>query len=356
MDSKGGELMPHDKTNWIDRITPLSAQNFNNLEKQYDEAIEFLQPQIDRIQYDNYLRTLELYYTGHFSGPVISGFKGMTFDGFLDTNRVNIGASTASIDTVNKWANGGKPIYCVSAVNGAAGSGLNDTLDFTNLSNLITGTSANILDYVGCGTGMYGVIKCDLGAIKALRGISIDADCSQGIDTGKLKRIAVSQDGISWTILTEFTEINVGYGAGPATQTWETIKTRYVALEFFYWDTNNGTVNADIYSLQFIAENLNTLLLSSTKNLDVSTNRIDLYFSVDKVFRGVTGDVIPKISVDGGSTFITATLESQRTDPKDASYIEYKYTAIFITPGDSLVIKFEFVSPSILKVYGAYWS
>ena len=38
LDSKGGELMAHIKTTWVDNVTPISAENLNNLERQYDEA------------------------------------------------------------------------------------------------------------------------------------------------------------------------------------------------------------------------------------------------------------------------------------------------------------------------------
>ena len=39
--------------------------------------------------YDQYNLHMELYYAGHHSGAAIAGMKGMTFDGFLDTKRVD---------------------------------------------------------------------------------------------------------------------------------------------------------------------------------------------------------------------------------------------------------------------------
>lgn len=90
--------MSYTKTNWVDDVTPLSAQNLNKIEGSLENA----HGQLDRLAYDVYNLYQEQYYTGNSTkSPSFGAAKSVFFDPINDTTTYNTADSSVYFVTDN---------------------------------------------------------------------------------------------------------------------------------------------------------------------------------------------------------------------------------------------------------------
>lgn len=381
--------MAYTKNTWTDRVSPLSATRLNNLETQYDQVKAELGNNtgdlwtqiksadgtgsgldadlvrgkdifaiIEKNFYDDYLRTLELYYTGHFSGNFITGLKGMMFDGFVNTTYTEAG--TAVINTTDKIVKcgleGSVTIDSVLGYKKAIAAtwetipGLLNTTPYepTDLSAILDhadskSTSFQLVD----GTGEECTVVLDMGTsyyIKGLRTSTTDA---------YIGKIAYSKDKSTWTA------VNVELGGSSGSYTKEhifspPIYARYIAIQV---DNLWGKACSVGYAIPLLGYK-NSVLTSTTRALQTNVSNINLYLT-KKLETGT--NIVPYISNDGGATWNTLNLYSSRTDPLLAGYVEDWYKFSFSTLNKLMKVKFNLTTNTdreltpLISRYGIQW-
>lgn len=386
--------MAYTKNTWTDRVSPLSATRLNNLETQYDQVKAELGNNtgdlwtqiksadgtgsgldadlvrgvdvigaLERNTYDDYLRTMELYYTGHFSGPAIDGMKGMTFDGFMDTSRINAAATDAVVETVDKIVRSKLDIFRPTVVSKTAVSTLQDTSGaWSNISNQIDTNPATYSYFsYSDSADFWTTFRYDLGSIRSnIRSLSVRAKRTTTAGDSPYKsyitRVAYSSDGTSWTVI-DITDIEITRDTiTEHVVSLPIITARYIAVEYSH-EGFSTTYSATVflYDVNITAGYLNSILQTTTKQLDSNIATATLYIS-GEIPSGAS--YVP--SIYAGANFVNMPLIANRTDPLDGNYIEYKHQVDIANIDNSLILKINLntdgaVTPKI-KRYGLFWA
>lgn len=322
---------------------------------------------LEALLYDQYNLHMELYYTGHHGGPSIAGLKGMTFDGFVDTGRVNTGSTTAVVDTANKivrcplgtsWS--GRPSFQTEAA--IAAIGFKKTSAFTNVANISDGSASTYAEMsAGAGTDQYTTTKHDLGQNRLIKTITIRA---KGVasETGGRAKLAYSLDGTNWTVSetvsfddTTVKDWTITLGAP--------IVARYLAFEWqaHGWDGYAEPKASTIYVYDITVAGTplaSGILQSTTKVLEDNITAATLYLS----YKLAGGSLTVQASNDGGSTWRTLNQASSRTDPQFSDFTEGRYEASFSIANKNVILKVTLTPPANsetgpeIKRYGLYWT
>lgn len=360
------------KTIWQDDITPLSATNLNKIEQGIYNAHTEIDSATTRITnleskqvnyasaYDFYNAEMSLYYTGHFSGPDIAGMKAMTFDGFIDTSRVDTVNTTALVDTTNK---------CVRSQDTYAGTVTNA------VSSSSTGYSTA---YAGDQYGFYLYITTSASLERhKLKGVSLQADGING--TGATVTATLEKDGVaigstSLAINTTgekvfdlsstnhvlqpssnyrvvVTSNNSNSGNSVAFAGHQTGSMTVTGGTFgAFWTTHPSSGNNEVYSqrpmvkLQGFIRNgyqTNNKLVATTKALTFTPQKAKLYITSKYP---TNTNIVPKASANGGTNYESMTVVSSRPDPKDSAYTEREYEVTFSNSGTSLKLQVDLTS------------
>lgn len=316
--------------------------------------------EFDRLSYDNYLRTLELYYTGHFTGPGIAGMKGMTFDGFQDELRVNTDLSSAvTIDTTNKLARNklqwieNEATARISVQNATFTSQGDISLIHNN--DLEQGISTYVFTVNAPAGNPIVTIDLDFGEERYVDTIS-SAGYANYIDGASSYKVIMSTAPESGVYTEEFTQQRDD-AQNFSTNSIEVKKAvRYVCL-IIEWDGNwAGNYQAGVKEI-IVNGGLETgSLYSTVKDLSPSTiNDAILYLSLDNAFT-TKDDYVVEISDDGGITYYPFVWDSSRADLLTSGYDEHKYTISGLT-GDSIVLKITMQNSfCVIKRYGLHWA
>lgn len=324
-----------------------------------DNVLE-IQKELVRNFYDDYLRQLELYYTGHFSGPEIAGQKGMTFDGFADTSRVDLPNTTATVNTSLQDVR--SPLASITgyyhmpnAANGASNSGCADAYDFTNVGNMVD-ADPNSSAYHSAGSSEHlAATYHDLGSFMLLKGIrALGYRASAGAGA-TLEGIYVS-DGQKW-----FSKTGLSAVFPESAAQWVECNLdsptygRYVVL---LWRVYKNTLYVN--DLEVLTDQVvDSVFRSTVKTLPVVPARLRAYVSHREY-----GDasISVRCSLDGGSTWEAMTIQGTRADPLDSAYTEEEFGLTPSPSGTSLVFRVDLTKGSdnmsfpILKRYGIHWS
>lgn len=368
--------MPYEKTVWVPGGPPgLSATNLNKMEQGIYDAVAVAESALDLVEgcgarisqgeHDQYNLHMELYYTGHHSGPSIAGMKGMTFDGFQDLLRVDTEETTASVDGVNKLVTvttAPIDVYPFISADSVNVSGL-ATEDMYNPENTVDGdlsTYAQVYD--PSGTTRTATVRLDLEQSRTLQGLYVHGSSYGSGTTSQLRRVAYSANGTSWTVL-DLASIPL---SGWTYHSFGGAKVgRYWALEVYWYNSSTGgsSRHTRVHEILGATSNLigysSVILQSTAKTLEVAPEQLTLYLST---LTPTGTSVVPEISCDNGTHWEAMTLESSRTDPQFAEYTEGKYVLTPQYPDTSLIVRFtlnpssDHASAPTIKRYGLFWS
>lgn len=333
--------MPYTKTNWLtgDIIT---AAKLNNLETQYDQALA----EVERLVYEAYRDRLALYYSGHFSGPDIAGLLAFTYDGFQNTDRVDIAQTTAQVDTT------GKRVILPVLANGVTGlHNFNSSNSYiyqpTKWYVMASFSAAFILVAVyfplsvNTPPNYSGTIKCEVKTGNPDTGTIVATTDTVSWNTSGIIEFTLPFSGSNRKKLAAGTQYyfvftqtgtNVYPGVGVGTKPSWYLESKYWTGSA--WSTfSDANASLRIDSATEYANNKR--LRIAAKTLTFTPSKVKLYYST-KTGTNLTVSA-PRLSLNGGTNFETPTLVSSRSDPLDATYTEYTYELANITyPGTSL--------------------
>ncbi|MDT3698861.1 MAG: hypothetical protein RO469_05480 [Thermincola sp.] len=310
------------------------------------------------IEYDIYEMYLPLYYSGHFSGPDISGMKALTFDGFTDNARVDTGNSTTFLDTANKKVTLGNSATVRNQYT------LNQSQQ--NYANNETSTgggdqSQSFLVNAGNGGRLKSVTLWWNDSVAGFSNMTISV---YSIPAG-------NQSTSGWPGATLLGSLNTGavsFTAGTmVTQTFDISSLGIILVPGQYYgvvcqpsrNSSSGTITTwlnsgnlyangadrsiggnydDCMIIDAVAFNTSSNFLTATKVMTFTPTNAKLWYSMKS---NTYGSITPYISADGGTHWESPTQTSTRTDPKDGTLTEYEYTlASFAYPSTNLKLKF----------------
>jgi hypothetical protein len=316
------------------------------------EKITILENNLSREIYDSYRTRLELYYSGYISSINVSNFKGMLFDGFINTNNINSSSTTAVINTTDKLVvcpSSGSTELIPSSV--TLITNYNDAIVARSVSNIIdNNTSTTIGNSYSSGYSGYAIITADLGSLKCLQGIkTYGTYTSSGITD-----ISLSPNNSLWLVGSCIHGFSFDSTYSWKSTTWDyAVTSRYVKFKFFINKGNSG------YLAEFrvlTATPSSSVLQTVQKTLDTTVSKAVLYITY---YTPSGSSITPQVSNNGGTTFKTATLESSQQDTFDSFYTESKYNVTFDTTDNRIILKILLnasgQSSPIIKRYCLYW-
>jgi hypothetical protein len=311
---------------------------------------------LEALLYDQYNLHMELYYAGHHSAS-IAGMKGMTFDGFLDTKRVDMVNTTALVDTskreVSVPTSSSTDLRPTSAVQKAV-SGLDNNGTISGVANCIDGDESTYARIESDGSWKTGTVVLDLGSPKLVTAAKFYAQGASYGEETYVRDIAVSLNGTNWTRYTA----SLGFGS----RVWKTFNlplslARYVAFEMRAGEGRPLRVyEVLITTTSYLAS---AILRATPKTLEDTITKATAYVS-SMIPTGGSIDVA--VSADGGAHWENLTQEgSGRADPLFPQFIERKYSKALQYTGSNLLFRITLNTPSsrsetpIVKRYGLYW-
>lgn len=319
---------------------------------------------LEAMLYDQYNLHMELYYAGHHSASSIAGMKGMTFDGFLDTKRVDTANTTALVDTSKQevsvpGSGSATDLSPVSAVQKDVPGLENNGTISGSLASLIDGKE-NTVVWISSTDAVWrtGTVVLDLGSPQLVSAVKFlgRRPSETDIDDAEVRNIAVSLDGTNWTT------VSTDKNWFATSKEWRTRNlpiswVRYVAFEM----RSRYKVDLDLYEVLVITTTYlaSAILRATPKTLEDTITKATAYVS-SMIPTGGSIDVA--VSADGGAHWENLTQEgSGREDPLFPQFIERKYSKVLQYTGSNLVFRITLNTPSsrlhtpIVKRYGLYW-
>jgi hypothetical protein len=332
-----------------------------------DNAVALLarKDTLEAMLYDQYNLHMELYYAGHHSGASIAGMKGMTFDGFLDTKRVDTVNTTALVDTSKQevsvpGSGSATDLRPVSAVQKAVPGLENNGTISGSLASLIDGDEYTVV-WITSNDAVWrtGTVVLDLGSPQLVSAVKFlgRRPSETDIDDAEVRNIAVSLDGTNWTTVsttnTWFSSTSKEWRTRNLPISW----VRYVAFEM----RSRYKADLNLYEVLVITTTYlaSAILRTTPKTLEDTVTKVTAYVS-SMIPTGGSIDVA--VSADGGAHWENLTQEgSGREDPLFPQFIERKYSKALQYTGSNLRFRITLNTPSsrlhtpIVKRYGLYW-
>ena len=301
---------------------------------------------VENLLRDQYSLHSELYYLGYHGGPTIDGLKGMMWDGFIDTSRVNTNITNVQVDTYNNQVIGNR-ILPVSA------SSSGGTKQFVNLEKAFDNNRNTYAKAEVTATSLTCYLTIRFPFPVSLRGIDVRVDGRQShlVNDQELSTVRV-YTGSGWTtVLSSPVTISSGSNIKPR---WSPVNgVTQLEMKFY------STPQYDNTELHFLVREVVGVLAEMGRFQTEVTN---LPYDVRKVVAVISASdpshYIPMISVDG-TNWYSMTQGDSRQDPMFEEFIETEYTAVIQNPGSSLILRCDFPeNPEILPIlkrYGMYW-
>ena len=330
---------------------------------------------VERNVYDDYLRTLELYYTGHFSGPAIDGMRAMMFDGFVNTSLINEADTDAAVTTTAAR----RGVRCKTSIISTRPTDIQSIDSFTTIPNNKTFSSlSNAIDTSittkascdirGDGWTDFASVQVTIPSLQVRKRIKIRMSVSKTVAVAQigLRGLQISPDGNTWyTVLSSYSSQDV----------WNTTNTsgaeatidvppfppcKYARIQFRCTSNDSLSTSPTIYLHDILLESelySDSTLYVLPKTIIGGMDKATIYYTA--LIPGQC-NISLKISNDGGATWKTASVSSSRNDPLVEDYTEHCSVVEFEQQGNTIVLKFELSSTDgfdtpVLKRYGVLW-
>ncbi len=326
-------------------------------------------PSLENLILDQYNLHMELYYTGHHSGPSIAGLAGMTFDGFVDTSRVDVANTTATISNATAVCTGSSAKlggqdstvsgnYIKSGSYPAQAFRAPFTGYFRGLTLRVSKSGSPkdlVVDlYTPKSTGRPQTFITTLGTIPA-SSISTSMTYIQL----SMSPVAIIQDELYSIVLHQ-----ADWGGDTSNyvriaSVTKELFPRGLAFMMYAQDMSSGDQMVDssyVMSVDVHSGYNQNVLRSTSRQLENQINSVVCYAST-KCPSGTSVQL--QISADGGIHWENLTLQSSRQDPQYSEFTEGRYTCDLLYPGNKVILK-ALLNPKTLespvfKRYGLYW-